>query len=194
MLGIQNIPQSSHDTSSVVAFRRGGVEGLRPSTNRLAPARGGRAVGVAPGRLAAAGEKTGAGRQRLPEPLHRVRSVICQKFRGRLRVWRKVVHAPPRGQGSGGRYVQERLIPPPLCPPRLRSEPRPFPSGGRLEEGVPPARGALAQVNPATGSAGRPLARTRASRMQPGPGYHAWIDAAAIVTRIRKDAHSWSLH
>jgi len=32
-----------------VAFRRGGVAGRRSSTNRLLPARGGRAVGVAPG-------------------------------------------------------------------------------------------------------------------------------------------------
>jgi len=43
------------DSSYAVAFGRGGVEGLRPSTNRLVLARGGRAVGVAPGRPAAAG-------------------------------------------------------------------------------------------------------------------------------------------
>jgi len=35
------------------------VEDLRPSTNRLWSARGERAVGVAPGRLAAAGGKRG---------------------------------------------------------------------------------------------------------------------------------------
>jgi len=48
-----------YDRTYAVAFRRGGVEGLRPSTNRLFLARGGRAVGVAPGRLAAAGGKRG---------------------------------------------------------------------------------------------------------------------------------------
>ena len=45
--------------SYAVACRRGGVEGLRPSANRLLPARGGRAVGVAPGHLAAAGGDRG---------------------------------------------------------------------------------------------------------------------------------------
>jgi len=69
---------------------------------------------------------------------------------------------------------------PSLTLPRLRSEPRPCPSGGRPGEGVPPARGALPRVNPATGSAGRPAARTRASRMQPRPGYRAWIDVVAF--------------
>jgi len=47
------------DSSYAVAFGRGGVEGLRPSTNRLVLARGGRAVGGSPGRLAAAGGKGG---------------------------------------------------------------------------------------------------------------------------------------
>jgi len=62
-----------------VAFRRGRVEGLRPSTNRLLPARGGSAAGISPGRQAAAGGKGDAGRQRLAEPLHRVRPVIHRR-------------------------------------------------------------------------------------------------------------------
>jgi len=62
-----------------VAFRRGRVEGLRPSTNRLLPARGGSAAGISPGRQAAAGGKGYAGRQRLAEPLHRVRPVIHRR-------------------------------------------------------------------------------------------------------------------
>jgi len=49
-----------------IAFRRGGVEGRRPSARRLLPARGGRAVAIAPGRLAAAGGKRGCGEAKPP--------------------------------------------------------------------------------------------------------------------------------
>ena len=66
-----------YDRTYAVAFRRGMVEGRRSSTNRLLPAGGGRAVGVAPGRLAAAGGKRGMrGGFASPPPLHRVSPVI----------------------------------------------------------------------------------------------------------------------
>jgi len=55
--------------SYAVALGRGGVEGRKPSTNRLSPARGGRTVGVAPGRLAAAGRNRGMrGDEASPHP------------------------------------------------------------------------------------------------------------------------------
>ena len=47
------------DRSYTVASRQGEVEGLRPSSSPLLPARGGRAVGISPGCLAAAGGKGG---------------------------------------------------------------------------------------------------------------------------------------
>jgi len=77
----------SPDRTRAVAFRRGGVEGLRPSTNRLAPARGGRAMGVAPGRLAAG---TGGCRQASPPrtpPLRAAchRQIAALQRRNRLR-------------------------------------------------------------------------------------------------------------
>jgi len=71
--GLFSADELLNDRSYAVAFRRGGVEGRRPSTNRLLPARGGRAVGVAPGRLAAAGGNRGMrGGEASPHPLHHV--------------------------------------------------------------------------------------------------------------------------
>gem|GEM_PF-3076871 len=57
------------DRTYAGAFRRGGVEGRRPSTNQLLAARGGRAVEVAPGRRAAAGGNRGMrGGEASPHP------------------------------------------------------------------------------------------------------------------------------
>jgi len=58
-----------YDRTYAVAFRREMVEGRRSSTNRLLPAGGGRAVGVSPDRLAAAGGNRGMrGGETSPHP------------------------------------------------------------------------------------------------------------------------------
>jgi len=72
------------------------VEGRRPSTNRLVPARGGRVVGVAPGRLAAAGGNRGM-RGGFASPHTSTAYVLSDK---RMRRFSPPPNLPPLGGGA----------------------------------------------------------------------------------------------
>ena len=97
----------------MVASRRGGVEGLRPSTNQWLAARGGSAVGIAPGRLAAGGGKRGmrGGEASLhPSTAYVLSNKLTPPSPARPHWGRESGSSPQRGEGGRGAAAPYALI------------------------------------------------------------------------------------